>query len=244
MPSTSIEDYIKTIYTLESNGEKPTTKRIAAQMGVKMASVTAMVKHLAAEGYLRHRPYYGVFLREKGRRVALSTLRRHRLIELFLVKTLGVTWDEVHDDAEVLEHAISDRLIERIHEFLDQPEFDPHGSPIPTKDGTIRKLDGVKLNELPTGAKGRILQVSDTDDEFLRYLTSVGLAVGTNFTLVHREPFGGPLALKVASTTLSLGPQAAERILVAPTGSSRDQRKRPKKFCGKSLAYRQDSHHL
>ena len=114
MRSASIEDYIKTIYRLESDHERASTQRIAQQLGVRMASVTGMIKHLAAEGYLRHKPYYGVKLTDKGRRVALTMIRRHRLIELFLHKTLGLDWDEVHDDAEVLEHAVSDRLVERI----------------------------------------------------------------------------------------------------------------------------------
>jgi DtxR family Mn-dependent transcriptional regulator len=131
MPSTSIEDYIKAIYRLETENEAATTQRIARQLGVRMASVTGMVKHLAAEGYLRHKPYYGVKLTEKGRHVALNVIRRHRLIELFLHQTLGVDCDDVHDDAEVLEHAVSDRLIERIYEFLGRPTLDPHGAPIP-----------------------------------------------------------------------------------------------------------------
>lgn len=134
MPSTSIEDYIKAIYRLESGGEAATTQHIAKRLGVRMASVTGMIKHLAAEGYLRHRPYYGVKLTEKGRRVALNVIRRHRLIETFLHQTLGLPWDEVHDDAEVLEHAVSDRLIERIYVYLGRPAFDPHGAPIPKLD--------------------------------------------------------------------------------------------------------------
>jgi DtxR family Mn-dependent transcriptional regulator len=114
MRSRSIEDYIKIIYRLEQDHERATTQRIAEQLKVRMASVTGMIKHLAAEGYLKHKPYYGVKLTEKGRRLALTMIRRHRLIELFLHQTLGLDWDEVHDDAEVLEHAVSDRLIERI----------------------------------------------------------------------------------------------------------------------------------
>jgi len=214
MPSTSIEDYIKTIYALEAREQKPTTGRIARELRITMGSVSGRVRHLADKGYVEHRPYYGVTLTEKGRHVALKMLRRHRLIELFLVKTLGLTWDEVHADAEVLEHAVSDRVLERMYEVLGRPEFDPHGSPIPDENGTLRKLNGVRLCDLPAGARGRIVEVSDSDGAFLRYLTSIGMDVGTRFRLDDRAPFGGPLQLRVGRRQLAIGPDAAERILV------------------------------
>lgn len=212
--SASIEDYIKTVYALESAQERASTKRIAAQMSVKMASVTGMIKHLASEGYVKHKPYYGVKLTDRGRKVALEMLRRHRLIELFLSETLGLSWDEVDDDAEVLEHAVSDRLIERIHEFLGRPEFDPHGSPIPRADGTIRKLDGVPLADLGIGKKGKIAQVDDSNAEFLRYLTKLGLKIGSRFTLVERSPFDGLVTLRVGKRNVVLGREAARSIQV------------------------------
>jgi len=137
MLSTSIEDYIKAIFALEAEGRPATTKKIAQRLGVKMASVTGMIKHLAAEGYVRHTPYRGALMTDKGRTVAIEMVRRHRLIELFLAQTLGLSWDEVDADAEVLEHAVSDRLIERIYDFLGRPEFAPHGSPIPGRDGSF-----------------------------------------------------------------------------------------------------------
>ena len=215
MLSASIEDYIKIIYTLGVDESKATTKRIAQRLGVKMASVTGMVKHLAAEGYVRHKPYHGAELSEKGRRVALDMIRRHRLIELFLSQTLGVTWDEVDADAEVLEHAVSDRLVERIFEYLGCPEFDPHGAPIPGKDGSIRPKQGMSLNELPEGARGRVVEVCDRDPEFLRYLTKLKLQIGTHIQVCERAPFNGPITLKVGSRRILLGSEAASRIRLA-----------------------------
>lgn len=214
MRSTSIEDYIKTIYRLESEHERATTQRIARQLGVRMASVTGMIKHLAAEGYLRHKPYRGVRLTDRGRAVALTMIRRHRLVELFLHKTLRLDWAEVHDDAEVLEHAVSDRLVERIYAFLGQPEFDPHGAPIPRLDGSFEPLKGKALNACDVGDRGRIVHVSDSDPVFLRYLSSLGLKIGSGFTVLDRAPFEGPMALRVGRRKVSIGPEAARRILV------------------------------
>ncbi len=213
--SRSIEDYIKTIYRLEADAERATTQRIAQQLGVRMASVTGMIKHLAAEGYLRHKPYYGVKLTDKGRRIALTMIRRHRLIELFLHQTLGLEWDAVHDDAEILEHAVSDRLIERIHAFLGQPEFDPHGAPIPRVDGTYEPLRGTPLSECAVGQRGRIVHVSDSDPEFLRYVSSLGLKIGSTFRIVAKAPFEGPLSLSVRRRKVVIGAEAGRRILVA-----------------------------
>ncbi len=214
MLSTSIEDYIKSIYALEVDEHKATTKRIAQRLGVKMASVTGMLKHLAAEGYVRHRPYYGVRLTEKGRRVALDLVRRHRLIELFLTKTLGLGWDEVDADAEVLEHAVSDRLIERIYEHLGCPEFDPHGSPIPGKDGTISPPRGKPLDLLGEGDRGTVVEVCDRDPEFLRYLTRLKLQIGSEVRVRERAPFNGPVTLEFGSRAIAIGPEACSRIRV------------------------------
>ncbi|NOT00983.1 MAG: metal-dependent transcriptional regulator [Phycisphaerales bacterium] len=217
MATTANEDYIKTIYALESSGQRASTSRIAQRLDVTMASVTGKIKHLAAAGYVRHTPYYGVTLTPKGRKLALHTLRRHRLIELFLVKTLGLRWDEVHADAEVLEHAISDKVLERMYEYLGRPEFDPHGAPIPAEDGSIKELTGVRLSDLPSGARSRVLHVSDADGEFLRYLASIDFTIGTAFTLRDRAPYGGPLRIRIGRRELDIGPDAAERILVCPS---------------------------
>ncbi len=215
MLSTSIEDYIKTIYGLEAVEEKATTKRIAGRLNVKMASVTGMIKHLAAEGYVRHRPYHGVRLTGKGRRIALNMLRRHRLIELFLCNTLGLSWDAVDADAEVLEHAVSDDLIERIYEYLGRPEFDPHGAPIPGKDGSVPRERGVPLDRLSEGDRARVVEVSDRDPDFLRYLTKLDLTIGSRIRVRERAPFGGPVTLELGSRTVVIGPEACARIRVS-----------------------------
>ena len=212
--SVSIEDYIKAIHRLEVRETRATTKRIAQHLGVKMASVTGMLKHLAAEGYVRHTPYRGAQMTDKGRRVALSLIRRHRLIESFLVETLGLSWDEVDADAEVLEHAVSDHLIERIYEYLGRPKFDPHGSPIPTRDGSVPPQRGVPLGEIDEGQKARIVEVSDTDPEFLRYLTKLKLRIGSIVRVKDRAPFDGPITLEIGSGTVALGPDACNRIRV------------------------------
>ncbi len=216
--SASIEDYIKTIYYLEAEDQRPTTKRIAGRLGVKMASVTGMVKHLAAEGYLRHKPYYGVLLTDKGRRVALATLRRHRIIELFLVETLGLGWDEVDADADALEHAVSDKLVERIYEYLGHPDVDPHGSPIPTRDGQVRTHGRTVLADIAVGAKGKVERVSDSDAAFLRYLTESGIRIGTAFAVTKRAPFDGPVTLRVGRRSVILGLEACRRIFVSKQG--------------------------
>lgn len=214
MLSTSIEDYIKAIYSLETDERKASTKRIAQRLGVKMASVTGMVKHLAAEGYVKHTPYRGVQMTAKGRGVALKTIRRHRIIELFLAQTLGLTWDEVDADAEVLEHAVSDRLVERMYEHLGRPAFDPHGAPIPATDGSVPVRQGAPLTELKEGDRGRIVEVSDRDAEFLRYMTSLKLGIGSEVTVVEVAPFNGPVTLKVDSRSIAIGREACSRIRV------------------------------
>lgn len=227
MLSRSIEDYIKAIYALEAEEQKASTKQVAQRLGVKMASVTGMLKHLAAEGYVTHTPYYGVQMTERGRQVALGLIRRHRLIELFLAKTLGLAWDQVHDDAEVLEHVVSDRLIERIHEFLGYPEFDPHGSPIPGKDGSIPPRRGVPLDELTPGQRGTVVEVSDRDPDFLRYLTSLKLKIGSQIRVRDRAPFNGPITLGLGARTIAIGHEAGARIRVSVHGEpGRKARKR------------------
>ncbi|UCC28752.1 MAG: metal-dependent transcriptional regulator [Phycisphaerales bacterium] len=215
MLSASIEDYIKAIYALEVEDHKATTKKIAQRLGVKMASVTGMLKHLSAEGYVGHTPYRGVQLTENGRRIALDMIRRHRLIELFLSTTLGLTWDEVDADAEVLEHAMSDRLIERIYEHLGCPEFDPHGAPIPSKDGSIAPRRGVPLDQLKEGDRARVVEVCDRDPEFLRYLTKLKLKIGSEIRVRERAPFSGPIMLELDSGTVAIGPEACSRIRVS-----------------------------
>lgn len=234
MLSASIEDYIKAIYSLESEHARATTKEIADRLEVKMASVTGMMKHLAAEGYVKHTPYKGVQLTPRGRQVALGMIRRHRLIELFLAQTLGLSWDAVHADAEQLEHVVSDMLVERIYDYLGRPEFDPHGSPIPGRDGTIAPRRGMRLDKMEVGALGEIVEVSDRDPSFLRYLTELGLAIGTRFQVLEHAPFNGPIQLTVDDRQIAIGHEAGSRIRAATWGRAPEEearrlrRKRPK----------------
>lgn len=224
MLSASIEDYIKAIYALEVEHKKATTKGIAERLGVQMASVSGMVKHLAAEGYVQHVPYHGVQMTEAGRRIALGTIRRHRIIELFLVQTLGLAWDEVDADAEVLEHAVSDRLVERMYEYLGCPGFDPHGAPIPGKDGSVPPRRGVPLNQLAEGDGGSVVEVSDRDPEFLRYLTKLNLGIGSAIKVRECAPFEGPVTLELDDGTVAIGREACSRIRVAVKGRARSAR--------------------
>lgn len=228
MLSVSIEDYIKAIYALEAEHEKATTKRIAERLGVRMASVTGMVKHLASEGFVRHTPYYGVEMREKGRAVAMKMIRRHRIIELFLTKTLGLSWDDVDADAEVLEHAVSDKLVERIYEFLGQPQFDPHGAPIPGTDGSIAPSPGIPLGQLDVGVHGKVVEVSDDDPEFLRYLTKLKIKIGSAISVCDRAPFNGPVTLLVGRERVAIGLEACARIRVEVEGRTKSGSKRNK----------------
>lgn len=228
MLSASIEDYIKAIYAVEVEDRKASTKRIAQRLGVKMASVTGMIKHLAAEGYVRHKPYHGVQMTDKGRCVAVKMVRRHRIIELFLVRTLNLSWDEVDADAEILEHAVSDHLIERIYEHLGCPEIDPHGAPIPGRDEILPPRRGVPLNEMDEGVRGLVVEVSDRDPEFLRYLTQLKLKLGSEICIKERAPFGGPVTLELDTNTIVIGQEACSRIRVAAK-TKRKAAARPKR---------------
>ncbi len=215
MLRTSVQDYIKAIYELEVAQKRPSTKSVADLLGVQMASVTGMVKYLAAEGFVKHVPYRGFKVTQKGRGVALRMLRRHRLIELFLVQTLGLGWDEVHADAEQMEHAVSDRLIERIYGYLGQPQFDPHGSPIPTADGKVAAGRRIPIAQLKAGHKGIVAEVEDRDPVFLRYVSSLGIKIGSTVRVIAKEPYGGPVRLRLGKRNILMGVEAAERVRVA-----------------------------
>ena len=215
MPQTSIEDLLKTIYGLEAAKKRPGTKTVADVLGIPMASVTGMVKNLAAEGLLEHVPYHGFELTAKGRQRAIRMLRRHRLIELFLMQTLGLGWDEVHADAEVMEHAVSDQLVERIYTFLGKPQFDPHGSPIPDSNGKVAVRSGVPIAQLAAGDEGIVSEVEDEDPAFLRYLSSLGIKLGSPLRVMAKDPYGGLVRLRMGRRRISMGSEAAERIRVA-----------------------------
>lgn len=184
----SVEDYLKAIYELErALGSAPTTE-IAARLSVSPASVSGMIRRLAEQKLLRHARYRGVRLTKEGRRIALRTLRRHRIIESYLMNTLGYPWDQVHEEAERLEHAASDELIERMAAALGEPTVDPHGAPIPTREGEIDEPEHVALAELSPGGRARIVRVSDIDPVALRRLDEIGATPGTHVTMVSHCP--------------------------------------------------------
>ncbi|HET9002415.1 MAG TPA: metal-dependent transcriptional regulator [Gemmatimonadaceae bacterium] len=211
------EDCLKAVYELEraGAGAAVTTNDLANRLALAAASVTGMVKRLAGQGLIDHARYRGVRLTERGRRTALRTLRRHRVIETYLVSALGFSWDRVHEEAERLEHSASDELVDRMAAALGDPAVDPHGAPIPTRDGGIAEGPaGRALSEVAPGERGRIARVEDEDADRLRYLASLGITPGVEFEVVDRAPFGGPLTLRIAGAPRQLGPQLAAHVVV------------------------------
>ena len=191
----SVEDYLKVIYHLSSQGGFATTSDIAAMLEVAPPSVSGMVKRLSDTGLIEHVPYRGVQLTAQGRREALRMIRRHRILELFLTQQLGYDWDGVHPEAERLEHAVSDGLIDRMASALGQPQYDPHGDPIPTAAGEIEETELVPLADAPVGAKLELRQVGTQDAARLRYLAEQGLTPGVLLVVSERQPFNGPTAI-------------------------------------------------
>ena len=197
--SRSTEDYLKTIYELELAGGAAQTSAIAEALEVAPPSVSGMVKRLSDSGLLEHAPYRGVQLTRSGKRAALRIVRRHRILETYLMSKLGYDWDSVHVEAERLEHAVSDELIERMAMALDNPQYDPHGAPIPTKEGDVEEPETVALSDVSVGAVAELRMVRDRDPELLRYLASLGLRPGVLFEVVGRQPFRGPITIRVQS---------------------------------------------
>jgi DtxR family Mn-dependent transcriptional regulator len=211
--SRSTEDYLKAVYELGGETSAVQTNAIAEVLDVAAASVSGMLRRLSEAGLLEHVPYRGVLLTEDGRRAAVRVVRRHRILESYLVTRLGYDWDSVHAEAEQLEHAVSDRLIERMAQALDYPAYDPHGAPIPTSGGQVEELHAVPLADIPVGADAELRLVSDKDPERLRYLRSLGLEVGTRFAVVGRQPFDGPLTIHVPGRDpLVLGHELARAL--------------------------------
>ena len=216
LPSEAVEDYAKTIFGLERRGDAAvTTSALATSLGVAPASVTAMLKRMSEAGLVEHEPYRGVRLTAAGRKVALEVIRHHRLIESYLAEALGMPWDRVHDEAEVLEHYISEELEERIAAALGDPDFDPHGDPIPSRDLKISAEEGTSLAELEPGRSGTFSRVSDSDSAMLRYLAERGIRPGAEVTVTDRQPFGGPLFVEVAGETHAIGGELAERMVIS-----------------------------
>ena len=220
--SRSVEDYLKVIYAVSQEGEAASTSEIAEALDVQPASVSGMVKRLAESGYVEHLPYRGVRLSAEGAREALRIIRRHRILETYLSQRLGYSWDDVHAEAELLEHAASDELIDRMASALEDPSHDPHGAPIPTRAGEVEITDYPTLADVRPGARVLIRAVRDDDPERLRYMEARGLLPGVLLRVDSRDPFDGPITLRVGEgdgTPQTIGRELASRIRVAVVGA-------------------------
>jgi DtxR family Mn-dependent transcriptional regulator len=219
LPSLTVENYIKAIFQIgQSSGGQAATGQLAAALGVSPGTVTSMLKTLSESKLVTYTPYEGVRLTPEGAALALRVVRRHRLIELFLVKTLDLSWDEVHEEAEHMEHAVSDRLVDKIDAFLGHPEVDPHGDPIPRRDGTLKVADSLSLAECQVGDYFQLTRVIDQSPEFLRFLSSSGLPLGVSGRIVANTPEAGIVTISIGGQETTLGQAAAEKLLVTAAG--------------------------
>jgi len=203
MSSKALEDYLKIIYKLGDSGPKDKgvqTSNIAERLAISQASVSKMLKKLAEQNYISYEPYYGVSLTPSGRKIALNMVRKHRILEQYLVERLSFSWDEVDEEAEVLEHAISDKLANRMWEDLGKPTHDPHGSPIPSIDGQLAKQDWIPLNEVPLDVLVQVKRIKNRSPEELRYLANIGLTTGVQLIIKNTAPLNGPLLVEINGT--------------------------------------------
>ncbi|MCA4132225.1 metal-dependent transcriptional regulator [Arthrobacter sp. M4] len=215
-PSSSIEDYVKVIYSFTEWQDKPiTSSQLATRLGVANSSVSEMVRKLKDQGLVDHRPYGAVTLTQDGIQLALAMVRRHRLIETFLVREMGYRWDEVHDEAEMLEHAVSDTFIERLAAKLGHPDRDPHGDPIPAANGHVQRPTAHRIADLDPGHTGRITRISDENPELLRYLAAEGITLDLPVEVVGRKPFGGALVVRLGEAGNSRNVDLAEEVATA-----------------------------
>ena len=222
MISDNMQDYLKTIYKLSQLGEV-TTSAVAEQLNVSAASATNMIKKFADLKLARHTPYQGVELTPAGRKIALEVIRHHRLLELYLTEALGYSWDQVHAEAEELEHHISEAFEDKIAATLGQPTHDPHGDPIPTRAGQVDERRHQTLAQQPSvGRSAVVCRVSDQDAERLRYLGELGLRPDATLTVLERAPFQGPIRLRVGRKEVNIGTELAQAVDVAPVDVKRD----------------------
>ncbi len=210
-----VEDYLKAIYDIQQTSDAATTNALAERLELAPASVSGMVRRLASQGLLEHEPYRGARLTAAGRIAALRTLRRHRILESYLATVLGVPWDDVHAEAERLEHAASDTLIDRMAHALGDPLFDPHGAPIPTRDGVVDETRHVTLADWPVGTRGTVMSVSDKDPVMLRYLGELELRPGAMIHVLARAPYDGPIDVTIGDARRQIGPTAARAVRIA-----------------------------
>lgn len=212
--SPSEQDYLKAVYELQESRQAVSTSGIARKLGASPAAATKMSKHLAAKGLLKHVPYHGVRLTPWGQRVALEVIRHHRLLETYLHRALGYRWDEVDAEAEKMEHYISEEFEARVDEMLQYPACDPHGWPIPRPDGTVAPLRGRPLSDAEAGDDVTVLRVHDSNPEALRYLESLGLTLGARLQVTERQPFNGPLTVRVGGENRHIGLELAASVFV------------------------------
>jgi DtxR family transcriptional regulator, Mn-dependent transcriptional regulator len=224
--TTVAQDYLKTIWTAQEwSPDKVSTKMLAERIGVSASTASESIRKLADQGLVHHEKYGAVTLTERGRQAAISVVRRHRLLETFLVSELGYGWDEVHDEAEVLEHAVSDLMMARIDAKLGHPQRDPHGDPIPDLDGQVPTPPAQRRAECSDGDHGSVARISDADPEMLRYFDAVGIALDSHVTVLARRDFAGTVSVSVADShadgapddrTVELGSPAAQSIYIVP----------------------------
>lgn len=217
--SASVQDYVKVIYSFTEWQDEPiSSSQLANRLGVANSSVSEMVRKLVELGLAIHEPYSAVELSDEGRRLALAMVRRHRLLETFLVQELDYAWDEVHDEAELLEHTVSDTFIERLSAKLGYPDRDPHGDPIPDAHGAVDIPQAHQLASLDAGHTGRITRISDANPELLRFLSAEDIGLDDHVEVIGRKPFGGPMAVRVGTAgrnrELDLGDEAASALWV------------------------------
>ena len=214
MPSEQIENYIKNIYKIQSQEGKVTTSSLSKNLNISPASVSEMIKKLAEEGTLTHTPYKGVELTEEGKHLALRIIRKHRLWEMFLVDVLKFRWDEIDEEAEKFEHIMSDKMEDKIDHVLGHPLIDPHGDPIPTKEGEIICSMNYPLLEANEGTTVRVLRVSDADSELLQYVSSIGICLNKEIHVQQKMKFDGSLLITVDKKEINVSPKIAESIFV------------------------------
>ena len=212
----AVEDYVKAIYSLQHGSQEPvSTTALAERLEVTAASATGMVKKLARLELVRHVPYRGFVLTSLGRRLALEVIRHHRLLELYLAEAFDMPWDQVHAEAEALEHVLSEELEELIAAKLGDPKVDPHGDPIPTRDGLIEESETVPLAELEAGDAGVFMRVSDSDPAMLRYLSERSIRPGQTIEVHEKQPFGGPLIVRIEKRDHALGGLLAQAMRIS-----------------------------
>jgi DtxR family Mn-dependent transcriptional regulator len=218
--SLTVENYVKTIALIAARAGRDDgtvgTGELAQALRVSPGTVTGMLKTLSEANLATYTPYEGARLTESGQRLALKVIRRHRLLELFLARTLEMSWDEVHEEAEHMEHAASERLIDRIESFLGYPTVDPHGDPIPRADGTLTETEGLPLSHCPGGRRFEVVRVMDQDPAFLRYLSECGLELNAAGEVLENRPESGAVVCRLGRKTVALGLAAAAKVLVRP----------------------------